>query len=67
MVNVSQFVSSSMTGPSPATTALSAILFFGIMLLLVMLPVAFFRVKIQDARRRAKFRKVHTNACLPHL
>ena len=67
MVNISQFVSSSMTGPSPATTALSAILFFGIMLLLVMLPVAFFRVKIQDARRRAKFRKVHTSACLPYL
>jgi hypothetical protein len=57
MVSISQIVSSA-AGPSQATIVLSAILFFAILLLVIMLPVAFFRVKVQDAREQAQFRKV---------
>jgi hypothetical protein len=60
MVSVSQLLSSSEAGPSQATVALSAILVIGILLLVVLLPVAFFRVKLQDARERVHFRKVFT-------
>jgi len=69
MVNISQIVSSSAAGPSQATIVLSAILFFAILLLVIMLPVAFFRVKVQDAGEHARFRKVlarrASRACLP--
>jgi len=69
MVNISQIVTSSAAGPSQATLVLSAILFFAILLLVIMLPVAFFRVKVQDAREHARFRKVlaqrASRACLP--
>jgi hypothetical protein len=58
MVNISQIVLSRAAGPSQATIVLSAILFFAILFLVVMLPVAFFRVKVQDAREQAQFRKV---------
>ncbi len=58
MVNISQIVSSSAAGPSQATVVLSAILFMAILLLVIMLPVAFFRVKVQDAREQAHFCKV---------
>jgi hypothetical protein len=58
MVNISQIVTSSASGPSQATIVLSAILFMAILLLVVMLPVAFFRAKVQDAREQAQFRKV---------
>ena len=58
MVNISQIVLSRAAGPSQATIVLSAILFFAILLLVIMLPVAFFRVKVQDAREQAQFRKV---------
>ena len=58
MVNISQIVSSRAAGPSPATMVLSGILFFAILLLVIMLPVAFFRATVQDAREQAQFRKV---------
>ncbi len=68
MVNISLIVSSSAAGPSQATIVLSAILFMAILLLAIMLPVAFFRVKVQDAREQAQFRKVFallaSRACL---
>ena len=68
MVNISQIVTSSAAGPSQATIVLSAILFMAILLLAIMLPVAFFRVKVQDAREQAQFRKVFallaSRACL---
>ncbi len=68
MVSISQIVSSSAAGPSQATTVLSAILFMAILLLVIMLPVAFFRVKIQDAREQAQFHQVlallASRACL---
>jgi hypothetical protein len=64
MVNISQIVSSSASVPSQATIVLSAILFFAILLLVIMLPVAFFRVKVQDAREQAQFRKVFSAARL---
>ena len=37
------------------------------LLLVVMLPVAFFLVKVQDAREQAHFRKVFGTACLSRL
>ncbi len=58
MVSISQIVSSSAAGPSQATIVLSAILFMAILLLAIMLPVAFFRVKVQDAREQAQFHQV---------
>jgi hypothetical protein len=58
MVNISLIVSSSAAGPSEATIVLSGILFFAIVLLVIMLPVAFFRVKVQDAREQAQFHQV---------
>jgi hypothetical protein len=58
MVSISQIVSSSAAGPSQATIVLSLILFMAILLLVIMLPVAFFRVKVQDAREQAQFRQV---------
>ncbi len=58
MVNISQIASSSAAGPNQATVVLSAILFMAILLLVIMLPVAFFRAKVQDAREQAQFRKV---------
>ena len=58
MVTISQLLSSSKAGPSQATVALSAILIVGILLLVVLLPVAFFRAKLQDAREQVQFRKV---------
>ena len=67
MVNISQIVTSSVAGPSQATIVLSAILFTGLLLLVIMLPVAFFRVKVQDAREQAQFRKVFGTARLSRL
>ena len=68
MVSISQIVSSNAAGPSQATIVLSAILFFAILLLVIMLPVAFFRVKVQDAREQAQFHQVWallaSRACL---
>ena len=58
MVTISQLLSSSKAGPSQATVALSAILIVGILLLVALLPVAFFRAKLQDAREQVQFRKV---------
>ena len=58
MVSISQIVTSSAAGPSQATIVLSAILFTGLLLLVIMLPVAFFRVKVQDAREQAQFHQV---------
>jgi hypothetical protein len=58
MVSISQIVTSSAAGPSKATIVLSAILFVAILLLVIMLPVAFFRVKVQDAREQAQFHQV---------
>ncbi len=58
MVSISQIVTSSAAGPSKATIVLSAILFMAILLLVIMLPVAFFRVKAQDAREQVQFLKV---------
>ena len=58
MVTISQLLSSSKAGPSQATVALSAILIVGILLLVVLLPLAFFRAKVQDAREQVQFRKV---------
>jgi len=58
MVSISQIVTSSAAGPSKATVVLSAILFMAILLLVIMLPVAFFRVKVQDAREQAQFHQV---------
>ncbi len=58
MVSISQQLSSNTAGPSQATIALSAILIVGILLLVVLLPVTFFRVKLQDAREQVQFRKV---------
>ena len=58
MVNISQIVTSRASVPSQATIVLSGILFMAILLLVIMLPVAFFRVKVQDAREQAQFRKV---------
>ena len=58
MVSISQIVTSSAAGPSQATIVLSAILFMAILLLVIMLPVAFFRVKVQDAREHTQFRQV---------
>jgi hypothetical protein len=58
MVSISQIVSSSAAGPSQATIVLSAILFTGLLLLVIMLPVAFFLVKVQDAREQAQFHQV---------
>jgi hypothetical protein len=68
MVNISQIVTSSAAGPSKATIVLSAILFTGLLLLVIMLPVAFFLVKVQDAREQAQFHQVLGTArpsCLP--
>jgi hypothetical protein len=68
MVNISQIVTSSASGPSQATIVLSAILFMAILLLVIVLPVAFFRAKVQDARERAQFHQVlallASRACL---
>ena len=64
MVSISQLLSSGEAGTSQATVALSAILVFGILLLVVLLPVAFFRVKLQDARERVHFQKVFTQLAL---
>lgn len=61
MVSISQIVTSSGAGPSKATIVLSAILFFAIVLLVIMLPIAFFRVKVQDAREQAQFHQVERN------
>jgi hypothetical protein len=58
MVNISQIVTSSAAGPSKATIVLSGILFMAILLLVIMLPVAFFLVKVQDAREQAQFHQV---------
>ena len=58
MVSISQIVTSSGAGPSKATIVLSALLFMGLLLLVIMLPVAFFLVKVQDAREQAKFHQV---------
>jgi hypothetical protein len=58
MVNISQRSSADGTAGSRATIALSGILFVGVLLLLVALPAAFFRAKIQEAKDRQKSRKV---------
>ena len=58
MVNISQIVTSRASVPSQATIVLSGILFMAILLLVIMLPVAFFRVKVQDAREQAQFHQV---------
>jgi len=67
MVNISQIVTSSVAGPSQATIVLSAILFTGLLLLVIMLPVAFFLVKVQDAREQAQFHQVLGTARLSRL
>ena len=59
MVTISQLVLPG-DGPSQTTKALSAVLFVGILLLVITLPAAFFRVKIQHARERSAFRNVRT-------
>jgi hypothetical protein len=58
MANISQRTSAAGTAGSRATIALSGILFVGVLLLLVALPAAFFRAKIQEAKERQQFRKV---------
>jgi hypothetical protein len=58
MVSISQRSSPDGTAGSRATIALSGILFVGVLLLLVALPAAFFRAKIQEAKERQKSRKV---------
>jgi hypothetical protein len=58
MANISQRSSADGTAGSRATIALSGILFVGVLLLLVALPAAFFRAKIQEAKKRQKSRKV---------
>ena len=58
MANISQHLSPDGTAGSRVTIALSGILFVGVLLLLVALPAAFFRAKIQEARERHKSRKV---------
>jgi hypothetical protein len=58
MANISQRSSPDGTAGSRVTIALSGILFVGVLLLLVALPAAFFRAKIQEARERHKSRKV---------
>jgi hypothetical protein len=65
MVNISQIVSLRAAGPSQATIVLSAILFFAILLLVIMLPVAFFRIKVQDANRRSSARFLHSAPFAP--
>ncbi len=58
MANISQRSSADGIAGSRATIALSGILFVGVLLLLVALPAAFFRAKIQEAKERHKSRKV---------
>ena len=58
MANISQRSSPNGSAGSRATIAMSGILFVGVLLLLVALPAAFFRAKIQEARERQQFRKV---------
>ena len=58
MANISQRSSPDGTAGSRVTIALSGILFVGVLLLLVALPAAFFRAKIQEAKERQQFRKV---------
>ena len=55
---ISQRSSSNDATPSQTTIAFSATLFAGIALVLVSLPAAFFRAKLQDARERFQLRKV---------
>jgi hypothetical protein len=57
-VNISQRSSPDGNAGSRVTIALSGILFVGVLLLLVALPAAFFRAKIQEAKERQKSRKV---------
>ncbi len=64
MVNISQRSSSNEATSSPTTIALSATLFAGVALLLVALPAAFFRAKLQDGREVAQLRKVRLRAML---
>jgi hypothetical protein len=54
----SQHSSSNDATPSQTTIAFSAALFAGVALLLVALPAAFFRAKLQDAQKRSQLRKV---------
>ena len=58
MVNISQRSSPDGAAGSGVTIALSGILFVGVLLLLVALPAAFFRAKIQEAKERHKSLKV---------
>ena len=52
MVNVAQRASPDHAVGSRATIALSAMLFAGVILLVIILPVVFFRAKIQDAKEK---------------
>ncbi len=60
---VSQRSPSNASAPSQTTIALSATLCAGVAFVLVALPAAFFRAKLQDARERFQLRKVpcHSN------
>ena len=52
MVNVAQRFSPNQSAGNRATIMLSAILFAGVILLVIILPLVFFRAKIQDAREK---------------
>ncbi len=59
MVNIAQRSSPDQSKGSRATVTLSVMLFAGvIMLVLFILPVVFFRAKIQDAREKLESRQV---------
>ena len=59
MVNIAQRSSPDQRNGSQATVMLSAILFAGVILLVfLILPVVFFRAKIQDAREKLESRQV---------
>ena len=59
MVNIAQRSSPDQSNGSQATVMLSAILFAGVILLVFfILPVVFFRAKIQDAKEKLECREV---------
>ena len=57
-VNISQRSSSNEATAGPATITMSVAFLVGIALMLVALPAAFFRAKLQDGRQRLQLRKV---------
>ena len=59
MVNIAQRSSPDQSKGSRATVTLSVMLFVGVILLVFfVLPVVFFRAKIQDAREKLESRQV---------